>query len=490
MQHAPPVAARLTRPGLAILCATILVSVAGTSMTTVALPDMQRDFRVSDDNLTWVVTAYLITFATGTVGYGRLADMRGTKPLYLFGLGLFGVASVLVALAPEFWGVVAARALQGLGGTAVPSLSMATIVRTTDPVNRGGPMGAMVLSVGVGFGIGPLLGGSLTQWLGWESVFLATGAASVGLFLAAVRYVPPVAGHVGQSFDFLGALLLSGAVSGLLVSLNRLPRDVSDPAGLAGLGATLVLGALLAWRTAVVSHPYISTQVVRNVRFMALAAIGFGAQGAHFAAVVLIPLVLSRYHGQSVIEIGLWMVPGACALAVSGMAGGMLSRTVGSRALILAGTTVLLAGAATFHAVGVGWEPAGLSLMYVVVGMGYGLINSPVLNSSTAELPQDLAGVGVGIYNLLFFLGGAVCVAIAGAILRARAGMTEGVDPLFSGEAAAFSDAALVMLAASAMAFFVALLLPSRRPAPATAPAGGVRADSALKPRAKPNAGR
>ena len=96
MHTSAPGAQRLTGVGLAVLCATILVSVMSASMTTVALPDLQHDFDVSDDSLTWVVTAYIITFATGTVGYGRLADMHGTKALYLFGLGLFSVASVLV----------------------------------------------------------------------------------------------------------------------------------------------------------------------------------------------------------------------------------------------------------------------------------------------------------------------------------------------------------------------------------------------------------
>jgi MFS family permease len=144
---------RLTTAGLAVLCATILVSVSSASMTTVALPDLQQDFNVSDDELTWVVTAYLITFATGTVGYGRLADMHGTKQLYLFGLGLFMVASRWWQWRPGTGGWCA-RALQGFGGTAIPALSMATIVRTTPAEARGGPMGMIVLTVGVGFGIG------------------------------------------------------------------------------------------------------------------------------------------------------------------------------------------------------------------------------------------------------------------------------------------------------------------------------------------------
>lgn len=485
---------RLTRPGLAVLCATILVSVLSTSMATVALPDLQRDFAVSDDALTWVVTGYLITFATGTVAYGRLADMYGTKRLYLFGLGIFGVASALVALAPGFWWVVAARALQGLGGTAVPSLSMATIVRTTEPGERGRPMGAMILTVGVGFGLGPLVGGSLTDLWGWEAVFWATAVSTIALFALAVFLVPAVPGRAGETFDYVGAVLLSSAVTCDLIALNRLPREPSDPVGLIGLAVSLPLWALLVWRIRAASQPYISPRVVQNARFMALAATGMGSQGAHFATVVLLPLLLARYHDLSIIQIGLVLLPGALALATAGITGGILTSRLGNRPLILAGSALMVAGTVTLHVAGVGWDPWQLSLVYVAVGGGYGLLNSPVLNAATAELAPELAGVGVGFYNLMFFLGGGICVALAGGILRAREGTAEAFSPIFNGQAPEFSDAALVVVAASLAAFLLAVALPAGKvetahqalPAPGSPGPGGW----AAKPRAKPNAER
>ncbi|MEX1103544.1 MAG: MFS transporter [Dehalococcoidia bacterium] len=479
-----------------MLCATILVSVTSASMTTVALPDMQQDFGVSDDALTWVVTAYLITFATGTVGYGRLADMYGTKQLYLFGLGVFMAASALVAVAPGFWWLVLARALQGLGGTAIPALSMATIVRTTPPEARGAPMGAIVLTVGVGFGIGPLLGGALTEWWGWEAIFWATALASIGLFAAAIWLVPVIPGTPGQTFDYIGATLLSAAITALLVALNRLPREPGDPLGLAGLALLPPLLMLLAWRTRSASQPYLNPVLMRNPRFLALSAIGSGGQGAHFATIVLLPLLLARYHDQSTIEIGLLLLPGALALAVTGMAGGMLTSRFGARALIIPGTIVMLAGALTLHVAGAGWGPAGLSLLYLVLAGGYGLLNGPVMNAATAELPPELAGVGVGGYNLLFFLGGAISVALSGAILRARADAADPFNPLFSGSAPEFSDAFIVVVAAAAVSLVLAIALgrsPKRVPDSTAAPDPGALAGAfgaGLKPRAKPQSGR
>jgi MFS family permease len=218
--------------------------------------------------------------------------------------------------------------------------------------------------------------------------------------------------------------------------------------------------------------------------------VGFGAQATHFTTVVLIPLLLSRYHHKSTIEIGLLLLPGASALALTGILGGSLVNRFGSRRLILGGASLMWCGGLALHIAGAGWAPAGLSLLYVVIAGGYGLLNGPAMSAATAELSPELAGVGVGVYNLLFFLGGAISVALAGGILRSRAGL-DPLDPLFSGSASEFSDAALVVVAAGAISVMLAALVGSQRTAPGevTIPQAGAAAWP-LKPRAKPNAPR
>lgn len=486
----PPTSPSLSRAALVVLCATILVSVMNASMTTVALPDVQRDFGVADDELTWVVTAYLITFASGTVIYGRLADMVGTKRMYVFGLTLFAAASFAVGLAPNFAIVVIARAFQGFGGTAVPSLSMATIVRTIPAGRRGSAMGATMMTVGVGFGLGPLAGGALTEWAGWPGPFLATGVATALLLPLALLLVPGIRGSAGQQFDYGGALLLTGAVTAAIIALNRLPRTPADTLGLAGLAVSLLLWIALVWRIRVAREPFINPKIVTNRRFATLAGLGMTSQGAHFAVIVLIPLLLARYHDYSTMQIGLLLLPGAIALAIAGMAGGALSARVGNRTLAIIGTWLLLVGVLVLHMAGVGWDPAMIMLLYVVVATGYGLMNAPVLSAATSELPPELAGVGVGVFNLAFFIGGAISVALAGAVLRARAGATGAFDPVFSGTPVEFSDAMAVVLAFVMLGFLLAMVpAPARRHPSAASFAGEAAAAEAwaMKPRAKPN---
>jgi DHA2 family metal-tetracycline-proton antiporter-like MFS transporter len=447
----------LSRAGLLVLCATILVSVISASMATVALPNLQADFGIGADDLTWVVTAYLIPFATGTVIYGRLADMYGTKPMYVVGLSLFVAASLFIAAAPSFPLVVAGRALQGFGGTAVPSLSLTTIVRTTPPAERGGAMGMTIVAVGVGFALGPLAGGALTEWWGWRGPFLATGLATAPLLPLALRVVPPVRGTAGQSFDVFGAAMLTAAITGDILALNRLPRHPGDLAGLVGLCLSAPLWLTFVFWVRRRAQPFIEPAVVANTRFVALCGIGAASQGVHFATIVLIPLLLARYHDMGVMEIGLHLLPGALALAAFGLAGGTLSARLGTRTLVVTGTAVQVAGALLFHLAGFSSGSWAISAVYVVVASGYGMVNGSVINAATAELPERLAGLGVGVFNLAFFLGGAVSVAISGAILRARESAPDPFNVLLSGSAPEFSDAFIVVAAFALTAFSLAL---------------------------------
>lgn len=468
---------RLGQFALVVLSATILVSVMSASMTTVALPDLQAHFGVGDDTLTWVVTAYIITFATGTVVYGRLADIVGTKPMYVFGLSLFTVASLAVALAPSYWLLVAARAAQGFGGTAVPSLSLATIVKTTTERERGRAMGTTIVAVGVGFGLGPLVGGGLTELGSWRGPFFATAASAALLLPLALKAVPAVRGDASARFDGQGAGVLALTVTGTVLALNRLPRDILDPVGIAGLGCALLGGAAMVAHIVRTAEPFLSPRVVGNLRFMRMAGVGYAAQGLHFGTIVLIPLLLYRYHGTSIIGVGVHLLPGALAIAVFGMAGGVLSHTVGNRRLIIAGTVTMVLGVGWFHLVGFAGSPWAVSAIYLVIASGYGMVNASMINAATSELDVDLAGLGVGVFNLVFFLGGATTVALSGAILRTREDAGSALNPLVGGGATEFSDALIPVLAISILGLVLGLGAPARRLADeadqaAAAPAG------------------
>lgn len=455
----------LTRTALVVLCATVFFSVTNASMISVALPEIRRDFAVGPDTLSWVVTAYLIPFATGTIVYGRLGDLLGTKRMLIFGLALFAAASFVAATAGSFPMLVLARVFQGAGATAIPSLSMATIIRTTSPMDRGAAMGATIMTVGFGFAVGPLLGGWLVDAASWEGTFLAMGVALAALLPVVLLLIPNVESNPGQGFDLPGAVLIVAAVTGDVIALNRLPRTPGDTLGLVALAASVPLWGLFLLRMRMAAQPFINREVAANGRFWGLSVIGFASQGGHFAVVVMIPLVLSRYFDSSTLEIGLYMLPGALAIALFGMSGGILLNRLGARPLLVGGSSVMLTAALIFHGRGIDWEPAGIAALYVLLASGYGMVQSAVVGAATGSLPERLAGVGSGAFNLVFFLGGAVAVALSGGILRRREGAASAIDPLFDGRAIPYSDALLVVVIFALAGLALALLFaPGRRP--------------------------
>lgn len=487
----------LSRLTLVVLSATVFVSVMNASMSSIVLPLMEDDFNVGPDALSWVVTAYLIPFACGTVFFGRMADIKGSRRLHLLGLAIFAAASMGVASSPNFAMVVTMRAMQGFGGAAIPALSMAAITRSTSSETRGPAMGYTIVAVGLGFGFGPIVGGSLADWGGWQVPFVFTGVAAIGLLALAGRFLPGFAGDHSQRFDYPGAILLGLAVTGVIVALNRLPRDAADTAGLVAIIASVPLWVALALWTRRARSPFLPPKVMLNGKFMRMSVLGFATQGSHFAVTVILPLLFAEYHGLSTLEIGMRLLPGAIALGVFGMAGGLMVNRLGERILLIAGTWVLFAGILTLHLAGVDWSSWNVALLYVAIASGYGMINAAAIKAATEVLPDDLAGIGTGMFNLSFFLGGAVSVAIAGAMLRARESATEAFNPLFTGTAITYSDALIVVVAVSFAGFLLAILQPPQKaaldpdPEPESEPVFRLRPVGAstwpVKPRAKPN---
>ena len=483
----------ISRLTLLVLSTTILISVMNSSMSSIVLPEMGREFHVGPDALSWMVTAYLIPFATGTVLFGRLADMVGSRRLYLLGLALFAMASLAVAMATTFPLIIALRVVQGFGGAAIPSLAMAAITRGTSREQRGPAMGCTIVAVGLGFGLGPIVGGALTEWTGWQGPFLFTGIVMLLLLPLAATRVPGFRGTSGQHFDFFGAALLGLAVTAGILALNRLPRDNGDVAGTTALLVSIPLWLTLALWTRRAKTPFLPPRIVGNGRFMRMSLVGFTAQGSHFAVIVLIPLLFTQYHDLNTIDIGLRLLPGAAALGVFGMIGGLLVHRLGERVLLIFGTWVLFAGILTLHVAGVEWSTWRISLLYVAIASGYGMIQAGVMKAATDQLPEDQAGIGTGVFNLSFFLGGAVTVAIAGALLRSRESATAAWNPLFHGTALSYSDALIPVVVFALFGFILAIVQQPPRvvaePQPEAVPRLHPVGPSSwpVQPRAKPN---
>ena len=208
-----------------VLGAAVFVSVANSSMVSVALPIMQRDFGASEGQVSWIVTGYLLVFAIGIPLYGRLSDFYGLRRIFCAELAILALGSLFCALAPGLLTLIGGRAFQAAGAAAIPALSSSTVARTLPPGKRGGALGLITASAGVGAAGGPVAGGFVTQYAGWQVLFYGTAVLALLLITLAWFTLPP-ADEMGDEIrgerhlDLPGGLLLGLAAALILFGVT------------------------------------------------------------------------------------------------------------------------------------------------------------------------------------------------------------------------------------------------------------------------------
>jgi len=275
------------------------------------------------------------------------------------------------------------------------------------------------------------------------------------------RVLPVVALCEGEhrGFDLPGGLLLALVAAAALfgVTQGELSGFASLPA-LASFAVAALAAALFTLRIRTADDPFVTPDLFGNRAFLAGAALGFFAMFANIAGLVMTPLLLSEANGLSSAAIGLALAPGAVALAVLSPLAGNLSDRVGPRTLIVPGLGIILAGLVFLSTFAAGAPAILVAVGMVIIGVGFAAVNSPTANATAATLPADETGVGLGIYQMSFFLGAGFAPAITGAFVAAReASGGNPLNPLYGLGAAAYSDTFLLVCAAVGLAFVAAL---------------------------------
>ena len=451
-----------TRLLLVVVVTAILVSVLNQTFVNVVVPDIQNDYGVTQGQVGWVITGYLLVFAVGIPLYGRIADLYSLRRTFAVGLAVLALGSLFCALAPTLPLLVAGRIVQGIGAAAIPALGFAAVAKSLPPGERGTALGLLSASVGAGAAIGPVFGGLVAGFLGWHILFLLTVVLSVGLIPGALRALPGSSktertGYMEaiQRFDVPGGLSLAlGAGFALLGVTEGQVNGFQSPISWGSFILSALLAVFFVWRTRTASVPFVSPELFRNRAFLCTAAVGFFMMFANIGSLVLSPLLLSEENGLPAAGIGLVLAPGAIVVAMLSPFAGRLSDRVGPRALVRVGLAIMLVSTFFISAFAAGapalWATAGL----FGLGLGFAAVNSPNANAATATLTPEESGVGLGIYQMIFFLGGGFGPAVAATFLAFRNEVgADAINPLYALDAASYSDAFLLVSAATIVAF-------------------------------------
>lgn len=459
----PPKKQTSTRLLLFVLISATFVSVLNSSMVNIVVPVIGRDFGASEAQVGWVVTGFLLIYAIGIPLYGRVADIFSLRRAFAFGLLLFAIGSLVCALAPTLLTLVFGRIVQAAGGASIPALSAVAVARVLAAGERGSALGLIVSSVGLGAAVGPVVGGTVEQFLGWHFLFYGTLVLALVLVPGVLYALPGGKPEGKRRFDLLGGALLGLAAGLFLFGITQ--GEVAGFGSVTSWGS--FVGAALsaagfALRITSISDPFVSPALFENRAYVAAVVVGFFCMMTNVSSLVFVPLLVSKVNGLSPGAAGLVLTPGAVALAILSPTAGRLSDKIGARVLILSGLTVMLVSVLSISTFGAGGSAVMVALGMLGIGSGFALVNSPNINAAAAALPDDEVGAGLGIFNGLFFLGGGTGPAVVGAFLAARreAG-NDALNPFYALHAAPFSDAFLALVPALLISLIAALWLRS-----------------------------
>jgi EmrB/QacA subfamily drug resistance transporter len=420
---------------LIVLCVGFLMIIVDTTIVNVALPSIQRDLGFSQAGLAWVVNAYLIAYGGIMLLAGRLGDLIGRKRVFLIGLGLFIVASLLSGLSFSQPLLIAARFIQGVGGAVSSAVILGMIVTLfPEPKERAQAMGIFAFVASAGGALGLLAGGLITQVISWHWIFFVNLPIGLATMLLGARLIESDQGiGLGEGADVLGAILVTAAL--MLGVYTIVESNVYGLRSLHTLGLGALALALLAAflvRQALAANPLMPLRLFRSRNLSGANLIQAVMVGAFFGFFFLGSLDLQRVLHYGPLAIGLAFLPNTLAMAALsiGLSARLITR-FGSRRVVLAGLTLLAAGLVLFARTPLHADYVrDLLLPLLLLGVGASLaFTSLSLLAMGGVSPSD-AGLASGLLNTTTQVGAAVGLALLATISSGRTGqlIAEGQD--------------------------------------------------------------
>ncbi|MDN4640047.1 MFS transporter [Agreia sp. PsM10] len=427
------------------------------SLVMPALPTIRVALDASQTDVTWVLTAYLLSASIFTPIMGRLGDMSGKKRMFVVALVALAVGSLLAALAPSLLVMIVARVIQGIGGGVLP-LAFGIIRDEFPAVKVGGAVGliAALSAMGAGFGIvlaGPIVSALSYRWLFWFPLIMVAVAA-----LAAYVLVPESEERTPGRINWLAAALLSGWLVALLLAVSQAPSWgwVSVPV-LGLMAASVVIGVVWVAVERRSANPLIDMKMmtIRSVWTTNVVALLFGV--AMYAMLGFLPAFLQASaaagygFGATVTESGVMLLPNALLMFVVGLVAGRLAQRFGSKMVLIAGTVVSFVGLLTIALAHV--EVWQIIVATSLTGIGFGLAFSSMSNIIVNAVPREQTGVASGMNANIRTIGGSLGAAVMASIVAV--GAAPSGLPAESGYTNGFLVLAGAMLLAGAVGFLI-----------------------------------
>lgn len=410
----------------------LFMALLDVTIVNVALPTIGNDLHASFSDLQWVINAYTLVLAVLLVTAGRLGDIFGRKRLFMLGLGLFSLGSLICALANSFTipGVapidvlLGARAFQGVGGAIMLPLALAIIAATFHGRERGLAIGIYGGVTGLATAIGPVVGGLLVQYVNWQSIFFLNvpiGIIGIALCAWAVRESRDTSAP--KSVDVLGLITLTVSMFCLVLALiqgNDADKGWTSQYILTLFG--IAAGTLIIFVVVelLLKHPMVDPRLFKNASFTGAAIVGFTLSAGLWGLFFFLTLYLQNYLGFSALDAGLRSLPLSALVLVSAPLAGALSSKVGPKWLMTVGLLIAAVGVGLMTRLSTDTSTTAwlvLLVPFILAGIAGGMVSPPISTVAVNTVSRDRAGMASGVSGICRQLGTAFGIALLGAVL-------------------------------------------------------------------------
>ncbi len=389
------------------------------TVVNVALPSIAKDLKISLSELEWIVTGYALVFAALLITGGKLADMFGRRKMFVIGLAIFSLSSLACGLAPNAGFLIGARAVQGIGAALMSPATLSIITATFPPKQRGQAIGIWAGVSALALAIGPLVGGLIVDNIGWNWIFFVNVPIGVlGIVVSQLVIKESRDMSHEQSIDLPGLITSGLALFSLCYALIEGNKQGWASAEILGLFAAAAV--LLAAFVAVESRqrlPMLDLSLFRIGSFVGANVVALLVSLAMFGVFFFVSLYVQNILGYSPTKAGAIFLPMTILIILIAPIAGRLSDRIGGRWLMGGGMTLLGSSLLLYQRMGLHSTFWTLLPALIVGGIGMATVMSPMTSVAMASVPVDKAGVGSGVLNSFRQVGGALGIALMGAIV-------------------------------------------------------------------------
>lgn len=409
-----------------ILLATLMDGLDG-SIVTVALPDIGIGFGVDTATVSWVSIVYMMVLACTLILFARIASARGIRRIMVTGLALFTVSSLVCVLSVDFWMLIAARILQGVGAAMMGAAGPMCCVEFLPPRKLAFGLAVITIGSSVGFAIGPGIGGLLVEYLSWHWIFLINLPIGLIAIPLALKALPKHVRKDAPPLDRPGAALLAVGIAAGILAVETVSYASLAMVSLAAAAVCLIGLAGFIWRELRCDHPLLNIRLFRHADFSAIFLCLMLVNMAYMGIWYLVPFFGEKQLGLSSAEVGVFLLVSAVITAVFGMPVARASDRHGRRWFCVAAGLTAGTSFALFAACGGSMGLALLTLTIILMGVGWAFVGGPMASRLVEHAERGERDMASSLINEAYYVGGSLGTAVIAALFTLTA-HAEGVD--------------------------------------------------------------